>query len=443
MTLQNATTSALLIDRYELTMLAAARRSGVADKRATFEVFTRSLPMERHYGVFAGLGRLVEQLQNFRFTSEQISFLETENVVDAETIAWLQDFRFTGNLIAYREGELFFANSPVITVEGTFGEAVLLETLILSIVNYDCAIASAGTRMVSSAQDKPLIDMGSRRAHEQAAVAAARAAYLIGFSATSNLEAGKLYSIPTVGTAAHAFTLAHASEREAFQTQVAQYGPETTLLVDTYDVLEGVKTAVDVAGSKLGAVRLDSGDLSSQAFQVRELLDDLGAENTRIVATSDLDEYAISRMIDSPIDVYGVGTRLVGGSGYPTLGFVYKLVEIEDDAGNMVSVEKRSENKSTVGGRKYAYRLLDDETGYAYTEQLDFIENAKIDLPKRALQHDVILEGEFVNVPDLKQDRKFHKAILTELDPSLLALGLAGATIATRYGMRKALVEAE
>jgi nicotinate phosphoribosyltransferase len=208
--------------------------------------------------------------------------------------------------------------------------------------------------MVAAACERPCIEMGSRRTHEEAAVAAARAAHLVGFASTSNLEAGRRYGVPTTGTSAHAFTLLHDDERSAFQAQVNVLGPKTTLLVDTYDVDQGIRTAVEVAGPELGGIRLDSGDLPTLATHARELLDSLGATSTRIVVTSDLDEYAIAGLMAAPVDRYGVGTSLVTGSGAPTAGMVYKLVERDGRP-----VAKKSEGKRSVGGRKNAVRRHD------------------------------------------------------------------------------------
>jgi nicotinate phosphoribosyltransferase len=349
-------TTALLTDRYELTMLQSALRSGAADEPAVFEVFARRLPDGRRYGVFAGVGRLLEALSSFRFGAEEIGLLRERSVIDRATADWLAERLAMPprvDITGLAEGEAYGPMTPVLVVEGSFGETVLLETLVLSILNHDCAIAAAGARMTCAAGGRPCIEMGSRRTHEQAAVAAARAAHIVGFEATSNLEAGHRYGIPTTGTSAHAFTLAHASERIAFQAQVDALGVDTTLLVDTYDVMAGVRTAVEVAGPKLGAVRLDSGDLSALAVEVRELLDSLGATATRIIVTSDLDEYAIAALAAAPVDGYGVGTSLVTGSGAPTAGFVYKLVE---SCGR--PVEKLSAGKHSRGGRKSMSRRL-------------------------------------------------------------------------------------
>ncbi|NEM06304.1 nicotinate phosphoribosyltransferase [Geodermatophilus normandii] len=345
---------ALLTDRYELTMVAAALADGTADRDCVFEVFARRLPHGRRYGVVAGTGRLLEQLPSFRFGDAELTALREQGLTDPRLLDWLAGFRFSGDVDGYAEGELFFPGSPVLTVRAPFAEGVLLETLVLSVLNHDSAIASAAARMVGAACERPCIEMGSRRTHEQAAVAAARAAHLVGFVASSNLEAGRRYGVPTTGTSAHAFTLVHDDESAAFRAQVDTLGVGTTLLVDTYDVAKGIATAVEVAGPQLGAIRLDSGDLPTLASAARRQLDDLGATGTRIIVTSDLDEYAIAGLMAAPVDGYGVGTSLVTGSGAPTAGMVYKLVERDG-----LPVAKRSEGKNSVGGRKSAVRRHD------------------------------------------------------------------------------------
>jgi len=356
---QDRSSTALLTDRYELTMLQAALADGTADRHCVFEVFTRRLPPGRRYGVVAGTGRLLEEIPDFRFTDTELSYLARAKVVDRTTMEYLSRFRFTGSVTGYAEGECFFPGSPVLAVEGTFADAVIIETLVLSVLNYDSAVASAASRMTSAALDRPCLEMGSRRAHEQAAVAAARAAVVAGFAGTSNLEAGRRYGLPTIGTAAHSFTLVHDDERSAFAAQVAAHGPGTTLLVDTYDVTDGVAAAVEVAGTGLGAVRLDSGDLPSLAGEVRAQLDALGAFRTRIVVSSDLDEYAIASLAAAPVDSYGVGTSVVTGSGASTCGMVYKLVAREGPDGVLQPVAKASDCKPSIGGRKAAARRLD------------------------------------------------------------------------------------
>ncbi len=364
-------TTSLFTDMYELTMLQGALRSGTAERASVFELFGRRLPSSRRFGVVAGTGRLLDAVEDFTFTDAQIDFLHAAGVVDDTTLDYLRGYRFSGTIRGYAEGECYFAGSPLLTVEGTFAEACILETLALSIYNYDCAVASAASRMTIAAHGRPCVDFGARRAHERAAVAAARASVVGGFVGTSDLEAGMRYGIPTVGTSAHSFTLLHDSEENAFAAQVASLGPSTTILVDTYDIARGVERAVKAArdaGGELGAVRLDSGDLVAEAFKVRAQLDALGATTTRITVTNDLDEYAIAGLGAAPVDSYGVGTKLVTGSGRPTAALVYKLVERAGSDGEMHHVAKFSEGgKATVGGRKWAGRAM-DATGSAAEE---------------------------------------------------------------------------
>ena len=361
--------TALLTDRYELTMLQAALADGTAQRHCVFEVFTRRLPPGRRYGVLAGTGRVLEALADFRFGAAELDWLAAERVVDARTIDFLASYRFMGEIWGYAEGEAFFPGSPVMAVEGTFAEAVLLETLILSILNYDSAVASAASRMTSAAIGRPVLEMGSRRANEQAAVSAARAAVVAGFAGTSNLEAGRRWGLTTIGTAAHAFTLLHDDEESAFAAQIASHGTGTTLLVDTFDVRRGVTAAIAAGGTGLGAVRLDSGDLLSLAQEVRRQLDELGATGTKITVTSDLDEYGIAALAAAPVDSYGVGTSVVTGSGAPTCGMVYKLVAREGSDGALAPVAKTSTAKVGVGGRKGAARRLSAD-GRAVEEML-------------------------------------------------------------------------
>ncbi|MET1036566.1 MAG: nicotinate phosphoribosyltransferase [Arthrobacter sp.] len=387
--------TSLFTDHYELTMLQASLHSGAGHRRSVFEAFARRLPDGRRYGVVAGTGRILEGLEHFRFGAEQLEFLERNRVVDSRTLEYLEGFRFTGDIFGYAEGDLYFPGSPILIVESTFAEACVLETFILSALNHDSAIASAASRMVAAAGSRPCIEMGSRRTQEESAVAAARAAVIAGFSSTSNLESGQRYGLKTVGTAAHSFTMLHDSEREAFEAQVASMGRDTTLLVDTYDVEQGVRTAVEVAGPELGAVRLDSGDLVEQARWVRTLLDDLGNHNTRILVTSDLDEYAIAALQSAPVDAYGVGTSLVTGSGAPTASMVYKLVSRRNDAGEFVDVAKAAKNKSSVGGRKFALRRL-NERGRATAELVGVGERPAGDANDRDLLHQFVDAGELL-----------------------------------------------
>ncbi|MFC0098464.1 nicotinate phosphoribosyltransferase [Micromonospora marina] len=400
---------ALLTDHYELTMVGAALRDGTADRRCVFEVFSRRLPTGRRYGVVAGTGRLIEMIRGFRFDPAEIDFLRRTGVVDERAAQWLADYRFTGDIDGYAEGELFFPGSPILTVSGTFAECVVLETLVLSVLNHDCAVAAAAARMVTAARGRALIEMGSRRAHEEAAVAAARAAYLAGFRFTSNLAAGQRYGIPTAGTAAHAFTLLHDDERAAFASQVATLGKDTTLLVDTYDIAQGIRNAIAVAGPELRAVRIDSGDLAVIAQQSRELLDSLGATETKIIVSGDLDEYAIAALAAEPVDMYGAGTAVVTGSGAPTAGLVYKLVEVEGRP-----VVKRSEHKATIGGRKVAVRRH-KPTGTA-TEEVIVPQGVPDRQPNdRLLQHSYVVSGEPETLPALEESRDHLRQCLISI----------------------------
>jgi nicotinate phosphoribosyltransferase len=399
-----ASLAGLLTDRYELTMLAAALRDGTASRQCVFEVFCRRLPDGRRYGVVAGTGRLVEMLDDFRFDAAAIGWLRDEDVVDAATLRYLSDYRFQGDVDGYAEGELFFPNSPILTVSGAFADTVLLETLALSVLNHDCAVAAAAARMVTAAGDRPLIEMGSRRTHERSAVAAARAAYLAGFGTTSNLAAGRRYGIPTAGTAAHAFTLLHDEEESAFVSQVATLGTGTTLLVDTYDITRGIEAAIRAAGPDLGAIRIDSGDLGVLAHQARAQLDAAGSTGTKIVVSGDLDEYAIAALAASPVDVYGAGTAVVAGSGAPTASLVYKLVEVDGRP-----VAKRSEDKATHGGRKLAVRRH-RSTGTATEEVVSAAGPVDLGTHDRALQVPLVRNGTAVTDGRSLADARLHLA---------------------------------
>src|SRR4051794_19002253 len=424
-------TTALLTDRYELTMLGSALRDGTADRHCVFEVFARRLPEGRRYGVVAGTGRLLEALPDFRFDGATMELLCGADIVDARTAEFIADYRFQGDIDGYPEGELYFPYSPILTVSGTFAEAVILETLVLSILNHDSAVASAAARMVSAAGGRPIIEMGSRRTHEQAAVAAARAAYLAGFASTSNLEASRRYGVPTAGTAAHAFVLLHDDETSAFRAQLDSLGTETTLLVDTYDIARGIEKAISAAGPKLGAVRIDSGDLGVMARHAREQLDRLQATGTRIVVSGDLDEFSIAALAAAPVDAYGAGTAVVTGSGAPTAGFVYKLVEVDGRP-----VAKRSEHKGSRGGRKSAYRTH-KRSGTATEEVVCVGALPDLGPDDRDLQVPLLRAGEIVpDLPSLAEARDQLRAATVTLPWDGLKLSRGEPAIPTRIVAR-------
>lgn len=427
--------TALFTDMYELTMLQAALADGTADRRCAFEVFTRRLPNERRYGVVAGTARVIEAVKNFRFTAEQLDGLP---FLDERTRTYLENYRFSGQIDGYREGELYFPNSPILTVRGTFAECVVLETVILSILNFDSAVASAAARMVTAAEGRPIIEMGSRRTHEDAAVSAARAAYLAGFTSTSNLEAAARYGVPVGGTSAHAWTLLHTDadghpdEKAAFRAQIESQGVGTTLLVDTYDIRQGVANAVEVAGTGLGAVRIDSGDLGVLARQVRDQLDALGAYDTKICVSSDLDEFAIASLRSEPVDTYGAGTSVVTGSGAPTAGLVYKLVEVDG-----THVHKRSRGKASHGGAKQALRAC-RSTGTAVEEVAWSIDEDAPDLGgvlnTVQLTVPLIRDGEPVDdLASLDESRDHLAAQLVSLPWEGLALSRDEPALSVRF----------
>ena len=427
-------TTALLTDRYELTMLQAALKSGKAHRKGVFEVFSRTLAGGRRYGVFAGTGRLLELIKQFRFSDEEIGWLLAEKIIDQPTSTWLANYKFSGDIHGYAEGEIYFPYSPVLIVEGTFAEAVILETLILSVLNYDSAVASAAARMVTAAGSRPVSEMGSRRTGEHSAVAAARAAYIAGFSATSNLEAGKSFGIKTMGTASHAFTLLHDSETQAFAAQLDAFGEDTTFLVDTYNIEAGIENAISVAGTKLGGVRIDSGDLPVEVAKARALLDKLGAKDTKITVTNDLDEFAIASLAAAPVDGYGVGTSVVTGSGVPAAGFVYKMVAYQDESGQWHEVSKQSAKKTNLGGKKHAVRSYENNVSTAEVISSSTPELSRGD---RSLLVDLVIQGEIqpglIGKSGVENARAHHLKVKAELPASAHRLIKGEPAIPTKF----------
>ncbi len=423
--------TALLTDHYEFTMLDAALQTGTAHRQCVFEVFGRRLPADRGYFVNAGTARLLDLIADFTFGPAELEHLSRTQVVSPATLAWLADYRFTGDIEGYPEGELFFPGSPLMTLRTDFATGVILETLVLSVLNHDVAVASAASRMWVQARGRTLIEMGSRRTHEQAAVAAARAAWIAGFDTTSNVEAGRTHGIPTAGTAAHSFTLLHDDERAAFAAQVAALGVGTTLLVDTFDPMTGIANALAVAGPRLGAIRLDSGDLTALAGRARQALDEAGATGTRILTSSDLDEYSIAELAQAPVDAYGVGTSVVTGSGSPAAGLVFKVVEVDGRPVAKTAVV----DKSSVGGRKLAARRIGAH-GVA-TAELVWTVSSGLHPPDtltdtdRRLVAPLMSAGERVDTSTLADARARHAAAVAELPELGRALRAPGAAIPT------------
>ncbi len=359
--------ASLATDLYQITMMYAYFAAGMGGQ-ATFEYFVRKLPRNRRFLVLAGLEQALATLRDLRFDGPQIDFLRQtptfSQVGDPATLnqflEYLRDFRFTGEVRAAREGTIFFPNEPVLQVTGDLLQGQLVETILLSTLNYQTLVASKAARIRLVAGDRTLIDFGTRRAHgPQAGLMAARAAFVGGFDGTSNVLAAQLLGIPAVGTAAHAYTMAFEREQDAFAHYLDAFPASTTLLIDTYDTLRGARRAAAL-GAGLKGVRLDSGDLGALSVQVRAILDAQGLTEARIVASNDLNEIKIRDLLadGAPVDVFGVGTELVTSRDDPTLSGVYKLVEKIVD-GQPFPTMKFSSDKPSYPGRKDLYRLLD------------------------------------------------------------------------------------
>jgi nicotinate phosphoribosyltransferase len=355
---------ALRTDLYQLTMAAGYFHRGMTGRQATCEMFVRRLPPHRRFLVAMGLERALGWLEQLRFDEEDIAYLATiPNLRDAMTpafAAYLRELRFTGDVAAMPEGTVFFAGEPVVRITAPLVEAQLVETFLLSAVNHATMVASKAARMVIAAGDAACVEFGTRRTHPEAAVDAARAACAVGFVGTSNVEAGRRHGLPVTGTAAHMWTMAHATEEEAFAAYVDVFPSASILLIDTYDTIRGAERAAAIARDKLKGVRLDSGDLGDLSRRVRAILDAAGCGTARIVASGDLNEYRVAelRRAGAPIDLYGIGTELVASADAPALGGVYKLVELVTD-GRAVPIAKFSADKATLPGRHQVVRTRD------------------------------------------------------------------------------------
>ncbi|HYG98600.1 MAG TPA: nicotinate phosphoribosyltransferase [Terriglobales bacterium] len=359
--------SALVTDLYELTMAAAYFENNFA-ANATFELFVRSLPNDRGYLLFAGLEQALEFMEQVRFKPEEIDFIRRHPVfkhVSDAFFDYLRDFRFTGEVWAIRDGTPIFAQEPLLRVTAPIIEAQLVETFLLNSVAFPTMIATKAARLVEAAQGRAVIEFGTRRAHgAQAGLLAARASYVGGCVGTSNVEAGFHYGIPTYGTVAHSFIMAYGDEEEAFRRFCDVYPDDSILLIDTYDTKRAVEKIIAME-LQPKAVRLDSGDLAEQSKMVRRMLDSAGLQDTKIFASGDLDEFIITRMLaqHAPIDFFAVGTALVTSKDAPSLGAVYKLVEIKQN-GQTRYAAKFSEDKVTYPGKKQVFRFSDARDCY-------------------------------------------------------------------------------
>ena len=357
---ESRSSRALLVDLYELTMAAGYFEHGM-DFHATFELFVRSLPAERSYLIAAGIDDALDYLQNLRFSDDDLRYLRSLPVfrtVPDDFFDYLKRFRFTGDVVGVPEGTVVFAEEPILQVTAPVAEAQIVETYLLSVVNFETLVSSKAARVVRAAAGRSVLEFGTRRAQgPEAGLRAARAAYLGGCNATSNTEAGHLYGIPVAGTAAHSWTQAFATERESFEALLEVFPETGVLLIDTYDDLTGADTAASL-GRKFSAVRLDSGDLLQKSREVRSILDSRGLTDVKIIASGDLNEYRIEKLVESgaPIDSFGVGTDLATSRDAPALSVVYKLVETERD-GKVEYKAKFSEEKIYCPGRKQVFRF--------------------------------------------------------------------------------------
>lgn len=388
-------------------MAAGYFHRGMHERHATCEMFVRRLPKRRRYLVAMGIERVLEYLENVRFTEDEIDFLRTVPALrDAMTepfCAYLRTLRFRGDVWAIPEGTVVFANEPFIRISAPIVEAQLVETFLLSAINHATMIASKAARVVHAAGNAGVMEFGTRRTHPEAALTAARSAYATGFVGTSNVEAGKRYGIPVMGTAAHMWTMAHATEEEAFANYVSTFPNASILLIDTYDTERGAERAARIARDKLKGVRLDSGDLLGLSKAVRVILDSHGLQSAKIVASGDLNEYKIAglRSAGAPIDLYGVGTDLVASLDSPSLGGVYKLVEIEQD-GKLLPICKFSENKATFPGPHQVFRFL-DANGKLKKDMIAMADEDPANLgegPAEALLVPLMKQGQRLHAPE-------------------------------------------
>lgn len=427
-------------DLYQINMAETYWEDGIHQRKAVFEVFFRKLPFGNGYAVFAGLERVIQYLQNFRFTESDIDYLRSELGYRDDFLEYLKTVHFTGTLRSMREGELVFGNEPILRVEAPLIEAQLIETAILNIINFQTLIATKASRIKQILGDQMAMEFGSRRAHEMdAALWGARAAYIGGFEATSNVRAGKLFGIPVVGTHAHALVQAYQDEYVAFH-KYARRHKDCVFLVDTYDTLKsGVPNAIRVAkelGDQINfiGIRIDSGDLAYLSKEARKMLDEAGFKDAKIFASSDLDEETILNLKSqgAKIDVWGIGTKLITAYDQPALGAVYKLVAIEDENGNMVDTIKISGNpeKVTTPGLKRVYRIINKinkkaEGDYIALESENpqkeerlkmfhpvytFISKFVTNFEARDLHHTIFQDGKLVYTsPPLKEIQQFTK----------------------------------
>ena len=416
--------AALNTDLYELTMAAGYFEAGKAQDRATFELFVRRLPWNRNFVLAAGLAQAVDYLLNLKFTSAEIAYLRTLPQFEhdqSEFFDMLAGLRFTGELFAVREGTPLFAGEPFLTVRAPLIEAQLIETYLLATIGFQSTIATKAARVVRAALGRDVVEFGTRRAHSpEAGVLAARAAYIGGCTGTSNAETGFRYGVPVFGTAGHSWVMSFPSELAAFERLQQLLGESTVYLIDTYDTLEGARRAASL-GRPLWGVRLDSGNLGELAIAVRRILDEAGLRDSKIMATGDLNEYKIQELMAAraPIDVFGVGTELATSADAPSLGVVYKLMELEDAGGHRYPV-KLSHDKQTLPGAKQIFRFADRDVLARASECVACGEGGAACEP---LQRPTIIGGQLVeSLPTIADSQRYASESLSRLPATCLSL---------------------
>jgi nicotinate phosphoribosyltransferase len=428
---------ALHTDLYQINMAESYWRDGIHNKRAVFELFFRKLPFGNGYAVFAGLERVIQFIQGFRFSEDDLEYLKNEVGYKDDFLAFLKDMRFTGTIRSMKEGELVFNNEPLLRIDAPLAEAQLIETALLNIINYQTLIATKASRIKQVVGKEVAMEFGSRRAQElDAAIWGTRATYLAGFEGTSNVRAGKLFGLPVSGTHAHSMVQAYKDEYTAFHKYAAAH-KDCVFLVDTYDTLRlGVPNAIKVAkelGDKINfiGIRIDSGDLAYLTKEARKMLDEAGFKNAKITASSDLDEYTIINLKaqGAQIDSWGIGTKLITAFDQPALGAVYKIVAIEDENGNMEDTIKISSNpeKVTTPGLKKVYRIINNANHHAEGDYIameeeellekelrmfhpthTYINKVVTNFTARELHEDIFVNGELVyEVPCINESREY------------------------------------
>ncbi len=411
----------LIVDLYELTMAAGYFENNY-NHLSTFELFVREMPAHRSFLVVAGLQQVIEYLLNLSFSEDQITYLRAQPVfqhVTPEFWDYLAKFRFHGEVWAMPEGQIAFAREPLLRVTAPIIEAQIIETFLLSMINFQTLIASKAARVVQAAQsdgvNRMVMEFGSRRAHgPEASLLAARASYLAGCAGTSNVMAGMRYGIPIFGTAAHSWTMAFPTELEAFKAYHKVFPESTILLIDTYDIEEGARHAVEI-GPQIKGVRIDSGDLLKESRKVRRILDEAGLQHVKIVVSGDLNEYKIAKLVaaGAPIDSFGVGTQMVTSEDAPSLGGIYKLVE-QQIKGQVRYRAKFSRQKATYPGKKQVFRKT-DSNGH-FVEDIIGLEIDEIPPGHFPLLVPIIQRGELVyDFPPLPDVQKFFLQNLQRL----------------------------